>query len=59
MTKRKPKANVQVTGRAVAYIQKVSKSGKPGKAAPYVITTVRAGSPTPVAVKKVRRKRRK
>jgi hypothetical protein len=57
---RKPKADVQVTGRAVAYIQKVSKSGKAGKAAPYVITTVRASrTPTPVPVKKVRRRKRK
>ena len=42
MAKRKSKANagVQVTGRSVAYIQTVSKSGKPGKAKPVILTTV-------------------
>jgi hypothetical protein len=42
MVKRKAKAKVgvQVTGRSVAYIQTVSKSGKPGKARPVILTTV-------------------
>jgi hypothetical protein len=42
MVKRKGKAKVgvQVTGRSVAYIQTVSKSGKPGKARPVILTTV-------------------
>jgi len=51
---RKPKVGVTVTGRAVAYIQEVKKSGKLGKAKPVVVTTVRAGA----AQKKVRRKRK-
>mgnify|MGYP001275653924 CR=1 FL=1 len=42
MVKRKTKGKigVQVTGRSVAYIQEVSKSGKPGKAKPVILTTV-------------------
>lgn len=59
VTKQKPKANLQVTGRTVAYIQSVSKNGKLGKAKPFVVTTVRAGSPAPVAKKATRRRRKK
>ena len=41
--KRKVKGKVKVTGRAIAYIQSLEKSGKLGKAKPVVITTVSAG----------------
>jgi hypothetical protein len=48
MTKktRKTAVRVGVTGRSVAYVQEVGKSGKLGKAKPVVITTVRVGAAT-------------
>jgi len=58
VTKQKPKANLQVTGRTVAYIQSVAKNGKLGKAKPFVVTTVRAGQAPPV-VKKATKRRKK
>jgi len=57
MAKKKTSANVQVTGRAVAYIQDVKKGNKLGKARPVVLTTVRvAGQQSPAATPKRRRK---
>jgi hypothetical protein len=41
--RRKPRVKVQVTGRAIAYIQPVARNGKLGKAKPVVITTTRVG----------------
>lgn len=40
-TTSKASTKLAVTGRSVAYIQTVAKSGKLGKAQPVVITTVR------------------
>jgi hypothetical protein len=58
MVKRKSKVpvNVQVTGRAVAYIQPVGRGGKLGKAKPVMLTTVRV-APGGAAAKKRRRRR--
>ena len=57
--KRTPKARaaVRVTGKTVAYVQSVGKSGKLSKAKPIVLTTVAVGA-APRAVAKTRRKRR-
>lgn len=57
MARKKPVANVQVTGRVVAYIQPVSSSGRIGKAKPFVVTTVKAGAAPPAPVKAPKRKR--
>jgi hypothetical protein len=54
--KKKTQGNVQVTGRSIVYIQPLSKSGKPGKAKPALITSVKVGAPQ-VASKKKRRRR--
>jgi hypothetical protein len=55
VTTRKPRVKVVATGRSVIYLQPVSKSGRAGKAKPFVATTVRVGR-APV-VKKPRRRR--
>ena len=57
VTRRKPRAAIRVTGKSVAYIQDVGKSGRLSKARPVVLTTVAVGA-TPGA-RKVVRKRRK
>lgn len=56
MAKRKTKVGVAVTGRAVAYIQKVGRGGKLGKAEPVVLTTVRVGAAVPKAKAKKRKR---
>jgi hypothetical protein len=57
VTRRKPtRAAIRVTGKSVAYIQNVGKSGKLSKAKPVVLTTVAVGA-APVA-KRTRKRRR-
>jgi len=38
---KKPKGNIQVTGRTIAYQQPIGKGGKLGKPKPVLITTAR------------------
>jgi hypothetical protein len=50
--------NLQVTGRSVAYIQDVSKSGKLGKPKAVVVTTVNAGGAPPTATRRKKPKKK-
>ena len=59
VTKNKQKINKQVTGRTVAYIQTLDKSGKLGVAKPFVVTTVNATPPTAKPVKTSKKKNKK
>lgn len=52
-------SGVRVTGKSVAYIQDVAKSGKLSKARPVVLTTVVVGAGGATPAKKPRKPRKK